>query len=73
MKNINNYPSDEQLAEYLNRQIDRELEKPFDQQDMDNIDECNAFLNDLSLSKDLPDPKIKAEKLLELYAEFAYF
>lgn len=71
MKNINNYPTDEQLAEYLNRQIDTELEKPFDQQDMDYIDECNAFLNDLNLSKDLPDPEIKAQKLKELYAEFA--
>ena len=71
MKNIKNYPTDEQLAEYLNRQIDAELEKPFDQQDMDYIDECNAFLNELSLPLDLPDPAVKAEKLKELYAEFA--
>ncbi len=71
MKNINDYPTDEQLAEYLNRQIDSELEKPFDQQDMEYIDECNAFLIELNLPKALPDPTVKAEKLKELYAEFA--
>jgi hypothetical protein len=59
------------LIAYLNQTIDKELEKKFDEQDMDLIDECNAFLNDIEGNKYAPDDKIKEENLAALSKVFA--
>lgn len=70
MKNNSQYPTDEQLVKYLDRQIDIELMKPIDKQDMDFIDECSAFISDILGKCDLPDEQIKSQKCLELYDNF---
>ncbi len=62
----NNFPSDDDIVLYLNAVIDRELEKPFDKQDIDLIEECSEFLNEIDGEKYLPDKEIKEQKLAEL-------
>ena len=52
-------PTDEQLTAYLIQQIDLELSKPLDEQDMHYIDECSKFLKQINGDKYLPDPERK--------------
>lgn len=71
MNEKNQFPSNDMLIAYLNQTIDKELEKKIDKQDMDLIDECNAFLNDIEGNKYAPDDKIKEENLAALSKVFA--
>lgn len=56
-------PTDEQLTAYLIQQIDIELSKPLDEQDMRYIDECNEFLKQINGDKYKPDPQRKQQQL----------
>lgn len=56
-------PTDEQLTAYLIQQIDIELSKPLDEQDMRYIDECNEFLKQINGDKYMPDPQRKQQQL----------
>lgn len=56
-------PTDEQLTAYLIQQIDIELSKPLDEQDMRYIDECNEFLKQINGDKYMPDPERKQQQL----------
>jgi hypothetical protein len=42
-----NYENIKLLIEKLNKIIDQEIEKPLDQQDMDLINECMEFIDEL--------------------------
>ncbi|MHB1151827.1 MAG: hypothetical protein ACYCWE_05635 [Eubacteriales bacterium] len=64
------FPSNDQLIAYLNQTIDKELDKEFDEQDMDLIDECIAFLKDIDGNKYAPDDKTKEENLAALSQAF---
>lgn len=70
MNDKKDFPSNEQLIAYLNQTIDKELDKKFDEQDMDLIDECIAFLNDIEGNKYAPDDKTKEENLAALSKAF---
>lgn len=59
-------PTDEQLTAYLIQQIDLELSKPSDAQDMHYIDECNEFLKQINGDRYSPDPERKLQQLEEL-------
>lgn len=56
-------PTDEQLTAHLIQQIDIELSKPLDEQDMRYIDECNEFLKQINGDKYMPDPERKQQQL----------
>lgn len=55
--------TDEQLTAYLIQQIDIELSKPLDEQDMHYIDECSEFLKQINGDRYMPDPKRKQQNL----------
>ena len=55
--------TDEQLTAYLIQQIDIELSKPLDEQDMHYIDECSEFLKQINGDRYMPDPERKQQHL----------
>ena len=57
-------------VDFLNRQIDIELEKPENEQSMEFIDECSSLIDEVRGEADNPDPKIKERRLTELYSAF---
>ncbi|MGI6744084.1 MAG: hypothetical protein ACOX4O_10570 [Eubacteriales bacterium] len=61
--------SDKELIRNLILQVDMELSKPFNEQDMDYIDECNAFIAEIQGNM-IPDDKIKSKELKKLHMEF---
>jgi|GEM_PF-4281605 len=56
--------------EFLNRQIDLELEKPENVQSIEFIDECNSLLYEVCGETCVPDPKEKERRLAGLHMAF---
>lgn len=54
------------LIAELNATIDKELSKPVDEADSDLVDECMAFLDEISGDKYTPDENEKQKRLAEL-------
>ncbi len=57
---------DQTWVSYLNYLIDKELEKPEEEQNWDRINECNEMLDKVDVSKVMPDPQIKEQMIGEL-------
>lgn len=61
----------ENIYQYLNQMIDRELDKP--EPDMDFIEECNSLLDAMEQGKYEPDPAVKRKELQKLYKAYHDF
>jgi len=62
--------SDEQLIKVLQKTIDTELNKPFDEIDSDLVKECSDFIDTITKGSYLPDAETKEKRLKELKTAF---
>ena len=61
----------ENIYQYLNQMIDRELDKP--EPDVDFIEECNSLLDAVEQGRYAPDPAVKRKELQKLYKAYHDF
>lgn len=65
-----NRDTDSEIVRYLNKNIDDELSKPYDEQDFDYIEECLAFIDEIDKNKYKPDKDVKAEQINKLLVTY---
>lgn len=58
-----NKPAEDALIKNLVEQMDRELEKPFEEQDMDYIEECSRRLQEIAGERYDPEPADRKESI----------
>ena len=68
MKANENMP-EEKMTRLLIDEIDKEIQKPFDEQDMRYIDECSDMIDKIGI-KNAPDAEIKNRELQKLFYTF---